>query len=327
VARLYPFPGERESNPVIFAYPHQGQTTAIIEDPEHLLEAAWIDVSEPTDEEYDLISRLIPHKLPDDEDADEIEASTRTFADGESIHLSTLFLHRVEGRPENTSVTVVCTRDRLITIHDRDVPAIRLMRIRARRQPSLLDEPIGLLAGLFETAVLDLGNTLQDLYRDLEETSALVLEDPDADLEEALERLAGHENLNGKVRLCLMDACRDLAFVWRSGQASKPCARRLKYLLSEIDALLPHNNYLFEKVTFLLQAAQGFISIEQNKIIKIFSVAAAAFLPPTLIASIYGMNFEHMPELGWEYGYPLSLLIMVVSAVLPIFYFKRKGWL
>jgi len=312
---------------VLYAYRIQGQTTQLIEDPEQLPEAAWIDAAEPTDDEYALIRSFVPHQLPEDDDADEIEASTQTFMDDQGIHLSTLFLHRVEGRPENTSVNVVCTRERLITIHDRDVPAIRLMRIRVRRRPDLLGEPAGLLAGLFETAVQDLGDTLQELYRDLEQTSFHVLEDPDADLEQSLERLARHENLNGKVRLCLMDARRDIAFVWRSAQASKPCAKRLKYLLSEIDALLPHNNYLFEKVTFLLQAAQGFINIEQNKIIKIFSVAATAFLPPTLIASIYGMNYQHMPELNWEYGYPFSVLLMVISAVLPIAYFKRKGWL
>jgi magnesium transporter len=312
---------------VLYAYEIQDQMTRVIDDPEGLLGAAWIDVVEPTDEESALIGTLVQHELPEDEDADEIEASTRTFMDDQGLHLSTLFLHHVEGRPENTSVNVFCTRDRLVTVHDRDVPALRLMRIRVRRRAELLKEPMGLLVGLYETAVQDLGDTLQELYRDLEETSHLVLEDPDADLEQALERLAGHENLNGKVRLCLMDARRDLSFVWRSAQASKPSAKRLKYLLSEIDALLPHNNYLFEKVTFLLQAAQGFINIEQNKIIKIFSVAATAFLPPTLIASIYGMNYQHMPELSWELGYPVSLVLMLISAVLPIAYFKRKGWL
>ena len=313
---------------MLYAYRiREDQTTELIEDPERLPEAAWIDAAEPTDEEYELVRAFVPHHLPEDEDADEIESSVQTFMDDQGIHLSTLFLHRVEGKPENTSVNVICGRERLITIHDRDVPAIRLMRIRVRRQPSLLGEPTGLLAGLFETAVQDLGDTLQELYRDLEQTSHRVLEDPDADLEDALERLAGHENLNGKVRLCLMDARRDLAFMWRSAQASKSSAKRIKYLLSEIDALLPHNNYLFEKVTFLLQAAQGFINIEQNKIIKIFSVAATAFLPPTLIASIYGMNYQVMPELNWEFGYPFSLLLMLISAILPIAYFKRKGWL
>jgi magnesium transporter len=312
---------------VLSAYKPNATSTETIDDATRLSEAAWIDVAEPTDEERAVVATLVSHALSEEEDADEIEASSRSFADESGLHISTLFLHRVEGQPENTSVTVVLGASQLITLHDRDVPAIRLLRIRARRRPDLLTDPLALLATLFETAVEDLADTLQELYRALEETSQMVLQDPDADLEDALERLASHENVNGKVRLCLMDARRDLAYVLRNAQPSKPSVKRLKNLLSDIDALLPHNNYLFEKVNFLLQAAQGFINIEQNQIIKIFSVAAVAFLPPTLIASIYGMNFHHIPELDWSWGYPVSLGLMLISAVLPYLYFKRKGWL
>jgi magnesium transporter len=312
---------------VLSAYKPNGLATEAIEDAGRLMEAAWIDVAEPTEEERAVVATLVSHALSEEEDADEIEASSRSFVDESGLHISTLFLHRVEGHPENTSVTVVLGPAQLITLHDRDVPAIRLLRIRARRRADLLADPLALLATLFETAVEDLGDTLQELYRALEETSHMVLQDPDADLEDALARLANHENVNGKVRLCLMDARRDLAFVLRNAQPSKSSVKRLKNLLSDIDALLPHNNYLFEKVNFLLQASQGFINIEQNQIIKIFSVAAVAFLPPTLIASIYGMNFHHMPELDWIWGYPISLGVMLVSALLPYVYFKRKGWL
>jgi magnesium transporter len=312
---------------VLSAYKPNGTSTETIDDATRLSEAAWIDVAEPTDEERAVVATIVSHALSEEADADEIEASSRSFVDESGLHISTLFLHRVEGQPENTSVTVVLGPNQLITLHDRDVPAIRLLRIRARRRPELLTDPLALLATLFETAVEDLADTLQDLYRALEETSQMVLQDPDADLEDALERLASHENVNGKVRLCLMDARRDLAYVLRNAQPSKPSVKRLKNLLSDIDALLPHNNYLFEKVNFLLQAAQGFINIEQNQIIKIFSVAAVAFLPPTLIASIYGMNFHHIPELDWSWGYPVSLGLMLISAVLPYLYFKRKGWL
>jgi magnesium transporter len=312
---------------VLSAYKPNGTSTETIDDATRLSEAAWIDVAEPTDEERAVVETIVSHALSEEEDADEIEASSRSFVDESGLHISTLFLHRVEGQPENTSVTVVLGPNQLITLHDRDVPAIRLLRIRARRRPELLTEPLALLATLFETAVEDLADTLQELYRALEETSHMVLQDPEADLEDALERLASHENVNGKVRLCLMDARRDLAYVLRNAQPSKPSVKRLKNLLSDIDALLPHNNYLFEKVNFLLQASQGFINIEQNQIIKIFSVAAVAFLPPTLIASIYGMNFHDIPELSWVWGYPVSLGLMLVSAVLPYLYFKRKGWL
>ncbi len=121
--------------------------------------------------------------------------------------------------------------------------------------------------------------------------------------------LAQHEDLNGKVRLCLMDARRDLTYLLRNAvveedRLSKTHAQRLRNLIGDIDALLPHNNFLFEKVNFLLQGAQGFINIEQNQIIKIFSVAAVALMPPTLIASIYGMNFHVMPELSWDVRLP-----------------------
>ena len=147
-----------------------------------------------------------------------------------------------------------------------------------------------------------------------------------------LDALAQHEDLNGKVRLCLMDARRDLTYLLRNAVAedsrqSKTHAKRLRNLIGDIDALLPHNNFLFEKVNFLLQAAQGFINIEQNQIIKIFSVAAVGMMPPTLIASIYGMNFHVMPELSWTFGYPIAIGSMIVSALLPYLYFKRRGWL
>jgi magnesium transporter len=97
--------------------------------------------------------------------------------------------------------------------------------------------------------------------------------------------------------------------------------------MRDIETLMSHTTFVFEKVNFLMDSAQGFINIQQNQIIKIFSIAAVVFLPPTLVASIYGMNFDHMPELHWELGYPLALLMMVISGIAPYLYFKRKGWL
>ncbi len=234
--------------------------------------------------------------------------------------------------PENTNVTLVVRGDRLITVHDRDVPALRLLRLTVRRDPRLLADPIGLLISLFETAIDDLGDTLQELYFGLEATGRRVFEESNTDQEASLDDLAQHEDLNGKVRLCLMDSRRDLTYLLRNALDEnahqwKEHSNRLHNLIGDIDALLPHNNFLFEKVNFLLQGAQGFINIEQNQIIKIFSVAAVAFLPPTLIASIYGMNFHVMPELTWTWGYPIAIVMMVASALLPYAYFKRRGWL
>ncbi|HTK96515.1 MAG TPA: magnesium/cobalt transporter CorA [Pseudomonadales bacterium] len=304
----------------------------IVDDPIALEGALWVDVVDPSAEERTMLESVLRRPFDDTPDADEIESSARSFVDESGAHVSTLFLHRVEGRPENTNVTIVVRPDRLLTVHDRDVPALRLLRLTVRRDPRMLADPFGLLIALFETAVDDLGDTLQELYFGLEATGRRVFEESNTDHEESLDALAQHEDLNGKVRLCLMDARRDLTYLLRNAvvedaRQSKTHAKRLRNLIGDIDALLPHNNFLFEKVNFLLQAAQGFINIEQNQIIKIFSVAAVGMMPPTLIASIYGMNFHVMPELSWTFGYPIAIGSMIVSAILPYIYFKRRGWL
>ena len=317
---------------MLLAHRLTGAGLEIVDDPVAIEHAAWVDIVDPTPQERLLLESLLRRPFEDAPDADEIESSARSYVDDAGTHISTLFLHRVEGRPENTNVTVVVRPDRLLTVHDRDVPALRLLRLTVRRDPRLLADPFGLLISLFETAVEDLGDTLQELYFGLEATGRRVFEESNTDLEGALDALAQHEDLNGKVRLCLMDARRDLTYLLRNAldedaQQWKAHSKRLRNLIGDIDALLPHNNFLFEKVNFLLQGAQGFINIEQNQIIKIFSVAAVTFLPPTLIASIYGMNFHVMPELSWTFGYPIAVGLMIASAVLPYAYFKRRGWL
>jgi magnesium transporter len=302
-------------------------TQTLIEDGCPIAVADWIDIVEPTDAEREHVRELIPLRFGSDEDADEIESSARSYRDTHGTHISTLFLHRSEGRPENTNVNFVVGPDRLVTLHDRDVPALRLLRRRVRNQPSLLADPADLFVSLFEITVDHLGDTLQQVYVALDQVGQRVLEKNETDVEESLDQLARQEDLNGKVRLCLMDTRRDLLYVERNAGLDESHVRRVRNLIGDIDALLPHNTFLFEKVNFLMQAAQGFINIEQNQIIKIFSVAAVTFLPPTLIASIYGMNFHFMPELDWHFGYPLSLGLMVLSAVVPYLYFKRRGWL
>ena len=119
------------------------------------------------------------------------------------------------------------------------------------------------------------------------------------------------------------------AFVTTAFKAKdrKNLQTRIKTISRDVISLSDHASFLTNKVTFALDAILGLVSIEQNGIIKIFSVAAVVFLPPTLVASIYGMNFQVMPELGFDLGYPMALVLMVISAVAPYLYFKRKGWL
>jgi magnesium transporter len=292
-----------------------------------LASALWLDLLNPDDDERDLIESLHSQSLPETEDVEEIEASARSYQDEAGLHVHSLFLHKTDDRHRNTSVAFTLTDTQLITLREREIPAFRLMRMRARRLRGLAEDPISILLALFEIKIDDLADTLEEVYTQLEETSNLVLEDNDSPIEDALDELARQEDTNGKVRLCLMDTQRALSFILRRGKLSAVHAETARELLRDIDSLLPHNSFVFDKINFLMDAAQGFISIKQSKIIKIFSIAAVVFLPPTVIASIYGMNFAFMPELSWAFGYPFALGLMVLSGVAPYLFFKLKGWL
>ena len=144
---------------------------------------------------------------------------------------------------------------------------------------------------------------------------------------EALAAIAKEEDLNGRIRRNVMDTRRAVSFMMRSRMLNAEQFEEARQILRDIDSLDSHTAFLFDKINFLLDATVGFININQNRIIKIFSVASVALLPPTLIASIYGMNFKVMPELDWSHGYAFALALMGVSVVIPFWYFRRKGWL
>jgi magnesium transporter len=292
-----------------------------------LSQALWVDLVDPTDEERERVAVLYRRELPETDEVEEIEASARFYKDEDGLHIHSLFLHEVDGHPRNTSVAFTLGAERLFSLREREIPAFRLLRMRARHIGRVAEDPVILYLALQEIKIDDLADTLEEVHQGLEAVSRMVLETKDRNLEQAIDELTRHEDVNGKVRLCLMDTQRDLTFLLRHGHLSQEQTDHLRELLRDIDSLLPHNNFLFEKVNFLMSAAQGFVSMEQNQIIKIFSIAAVVFLPPTLVASIYGMNFHFMPELGWHLGYPMALVLMVLAGLAPYWYFKRRGWL
>jgi magnesium transporter len=149
----------------------------------------------------------------------------------------------------------------------------------------------------------------------------------DADAAESLSAMAREEDLNGRIRRNMMDTRRAVSFMMRGRLLNAEQFDEARQILRDIESLDGHTAFLFEKINFLMDATVGFININQNKIIKIFSVASVVFLPPTLIASIYGMNFRILPELNWSFGYPFAMLLMVASAITPFWYFRKRGWL
>jgi magnesium transporter len=294
---------------------------------EELRKSAWIDLQEPTDEERRVVDTLYPASLPAEEDVEEIEPSARYFTDSQGIHVHSSFLYQQEGRTRSCTVAFTLQPEQLLTLRDVDLADFRLLRLRARRGQVEAESPLEVLTLLFDQKVENLADSIEDLHRELQDVSYKVLEDEGADMEEAIDELARLEDSNGTIRLCLIDTHRSLSFLIRHIRQQPDEIETCQEVLRDLDTLTAHTSFLFDKINFLMDAAQGFINIEQNRIIKIFSIAAVVFLPPTLVASVYGMNFDFMPELKWIGGYPMALGLMVLAALAPYWYFKRKNWL
>ncbi|MEX2963048.1 magnesium/cobalt transporter CorA [Microbulbifer sp. TYP-18] len=292
-----------------------------------LAEAAWIDLQEPEPQERELLEQLLRTELPESEDVQEIEATARYFIDNVGVHIHSLFLYQSEGRHNTTTVAFILQPQRLITVREGELADFRLLRMRARRGQVEARSAQELTVGVFEQKLENLADALEDIHLKLGDVSHLVLEDNDAELQEAIDLLAKLEDSNGKVQLCLLDTRRSIIFLQRHIHIDTELQQNFADITRDIDTLMSHTGFLFNKINFLMDSTQGFISIQQNQIIKIFSIAAVVFLPPTMVASIYGMNFEHMPELGWPGGYPLGLTLMLLAGIAPYAYFKKKGWL
>jgi magnesium transporter len=289
--------------------------------------ATWIDVLSPTAEETTNLETLLRASVPDAEDYEEIEDSARCYIDQNGIHISSLFLDSVDGQYETRSVACILQPERLITIREEKIAEFRLFRMRAKRGQIDCATPSVLLISLMEQKVENLADILESLHRQLEGISKPILSEEITNPESLVSELAMAENSNGKARLCLMDTQRDISFLQRHIKVDPALNDTCREMAKDIDTLMSHTTFLFDKINFLMDFMQGFIGIQQNKIIKIFSIAAVVFLPPTLVASIYGMNFSVMPELTWYLGYPLALVLMVIAGIAPYWYFKRKGWL
>ncbi|MGB3917458.1 magnesium/cobalt transporter CorA [Thiothrix litoralis] len=287
----------------------------------------WIDAQDTSDEERDRLEILLHTELPESDDVEEIESSARYFIDSSGIHVHSLFVTQSEGRMDTTTVAFILQPDRLITVREQELADFRLLRMRARRGQVEVRSPRHLLLTMFEQKVENLADTIEDLHHELEITSHKVLEETDTDLESAIDDLAALEDSNGKVRLCLMDTQRSISFLQRHLRDTQAAQEIIPEIIRDIETLMSHTTFLFDKINFLMGTTQGFINIEQNKIIKMFSIAAVVFLPPTLVASLYGMNFRVMPELDWVFGYPMAIGLMILAGVMPYWYFKRKGWI
>jgi magnesium transporter len=289
----------------------------------------WVDLDAPTPEEKGWIAQHFGVAIPDDAVDDDLEESARFYEeDNGELHIRSDFLID-DDTPRNVRVAFILFKNVLFSIHGEELPVFRLLRLRARRIPALIEDAKDVLLKLYDADAEYSADALEGIYDNLEAVSAQVLKQSvnDEAAGEALSAIAREEDLNGRIRRNVMDTRRAISFMMRSRMLNAEQFEESRQILRDIDSLDSHTTFLFDKINFLMNATVGFININQNKIIKIFSVASVALLPPTLIASIYGMNFRAMPELDWSYGYPFAIALMVASVAAPFIYFRRKGWL
>ncbi|MCU0925893.1 MAG: magnesium/cobalt transporter CorA [Hydrogenophaga sp.] len=298
----------------------------------------WVDLENPTTEERRWVKQHFGLSIPEDAMDEDIEESARFFEeDNGELHIRSDFLIDDDEDPRAIRVAFILNEHNaelksqgvLFSIHDEDVPVFRLLRMRARRMPGLIENAKDVLLMLFDADAEYCADTLEDIYDDLEQVSRQVLAGDVTDNKagEVLSAIARHEDMSGRIRRNVMDTRRAVSFMMRSRMLSAEQFEDARQILRDLDSLDSHTAFLFDKINFLMDATVGFININQNKIIKIFSVASVALLPPTLIASLYGMNFQYMPELSQKWGYPFALGLMVLSAAVPMLYFRKRGWL
>lgn len=295
-------------------------------------QVAWFDAVSLTSDEEDYLEKLLGFELPTRKEMEEIEVSSRLYVEhGAAFMTVVLPTERYMLSPVSFILSERC----LVTIrYQEHRPFNNFIRRSAKSVDARGSDTI--LLGLLETVVDRQADDLERAGRGIDSISSKIFKRTSAsklehhDFQAMLEEIGRTGDRTSNVRESLVTLQRAVGFlaqVASQRQTDDDVRARIKTLGRDTQSLLDHNSFLSQKINFLLDATLGMINIEQNAIIKIFSVAAVIFLPPTLIASIYGMNFEVMPELGFSYGYPLAILMMIASAIMPFAYFKRRGWL
>ena len=290
-------------------------------------DAIWLDAYRLSDEEREWRTDVVLKDVPEEEELDDIEASSRFFLDSDGIHILSLFPQRVGNETIGVNVSFTLKGKLLISYRDDDIGVLRLLRHYIKHDSHLVSSALDVILELQDLKIEYLSDLIEDGYETLQENSKHVLKEDQT--EEMLRELLFQESTNGQIHLALHDTRRSLRFILKvlGPKLSEKQHQNVMEVLADIESLLPHTQFLFDKIDFQLEAATGFTNLQQNRVIKMFSVVAVLFMPPTLIASLYGMNFAHMPELSLKFGYPLALLLMVASACFTYLFFKKKKWM
>ena len=291
-------------------------------------DAIWLDLLNPTRDEELAVEAALGLELPTAEEMAQLEPSSRLYQENGATFMTATLLARSDEGPRAAPVTFVLSKGLLIDLRYTDLRAFTAFAGRAPASGG--GSGSALLLGLLDAVVERLAEILEQTGAAVEAASITTFrKGAGKRYDDLLADLARAQSVTSMTRTSLVSLARLFSFSALAPEiASDPeCAAHLKSLQRDAQSLTEHAGFQSSHIAFLLDAALGLINIEQNAIIKFFSVVAVVFMPPTLVASIYGMNFHHMPELGWVYGYPMALGIMLATAVLPFLWFKRRGWL
>lgn len=298
--------------------------------------AIWIDLVNPSYDEDKLVESLVGVSIPTRDEMQEIELSSRLyFENGARYMTATLLCQSDTPAPKTTPVTFILAGQRLVTVRYDEPRPFAIIRYKLGKScpqnvtgqtilMDLLDAVIDRAADILERVGTEVDRVSFDIF-----TRKLSPSERSRRYPVILQTIGRKGDLSSKVRESLVSIMRLILFLANDEGArwSKEMRAQLKSMQRDVQSLSDHTTFLTNNITFLLDAMVGVVTIEQNNIIKIFSVAAVVFMPPTLVASIYGMNFKVMPELEWIYGYPFAIGVMITAAVLPFLYFKWRKWL
>jgi magnesium transporter len=304
-----------------------------------LAEAQWIDLMEPSRDEILMVEKALGLEMPTRSEMQEIEVSSRLYQENGSLFMTATIMHNAASQfPETSAITFVLAKSTLLTIRYSDPTPFRTFSGKADRVAQSHNHRDRYFSGLMDEIIDRLADILEAVGNELEGISRRIFRGKNGPQPEAgekvdytamLERIGRSGELAAKTRESLVSLMRVANFYTEAQRTGITVEHdeHWRTIRNDLASLSEHSTFLSSKTNFLLDATLGMVNIEQNTIIKIFSVAAVVFLPPTLVASVYGMNFVHMPERDWRFGYPLAIVLMILSAMMPWWYFKRRGWL
>jgi magnesium transporter len=301
--------------------------------------AVWIDLLRPSKDEDLVVERALSISIPTHEEMREIEASSRLYFEGGAHYMTAIVLHQPDAMVEPavaTPITFVLSGSQLVTVRYAEPRAFSIFLGRAQKKDAACMSGAAVLVGLLEAIIDREADRVERIQGEVDKLSQTIFGAKGGERTRTRRfdvniRSIGREGeLTSRSRESLLTLDRLLTYLANAMSErgdEKALRARVKTAGRDVQSLADHIGYLSAKITFLLDATLGMINNEQNTIIKIFSVLAVVLLPPTLVGTVYGMNFKHIPELEWTWGYPFALFLMVLAAVLPYVFFKRKGWL